>query len=152
MKISENISWKSLKIFHENHWKYLMKIIKNISWKSLKIFDEGWRASCMMMWNTTEGGPCLLRPSGSRAADSPDPTHYTYDCVEGYDEHWQPRLRQSSAAHRSERSTGVVKDWHKDTVIGGAGTERIYYRWDHYIADSSPYNRSFPCMEATLMP
>ena len=55
----------------------------------------------MMMWNTTEGGPCLLRPSGSRAADSPDPTHYTYDCVEGYDEHWQPRLRQSSAAHRS---------------------------------------------------
>ena len=27
--------------------------------------QTGWRASCMMMWNTDEGGPCLLRPSGS---------------------------------------------------------------------------------------
>ena len=30
------------------------------------------------------------------------------------------------------------------------GTERIYYGWDRYIADASAYNRSFPCMEATL--
>ena len=59
--------------------------------------QTGWRASCMMMWNTTEGGPCLLRPSGSRAADSPDPTHSTYDCVEGYDESGKPILRQSRA-------------------------------------------------------
>ena len=32
-----------------------------------------------------------------------------------------------------------------------AGTEIIYYGWDHYIADASTYNRSFPCTEATLM-
>ena len=30
-----------------------------------------------------------------------------------------------------------------------AGTEIIYYGWDYYIADTSAYNRSFPCMEAT---
>ena len=28
-------------------------------------------------------------------------------------------------------------------------TERIFYGWDHYIADTSDYTRSFPCMEAT---
>ena len=50
----------------------------------------------MMMWDTTEGGPCLLRPSGSRAADSPDPEHETTNCVAGYDQDWQPILRQSS--------------------------------------------------------
>ena len=30
-----------------------------------------------------------------------------------------------------------------------AGTEIIYYGWDYYIADTSVYNRSFPCIEAT---
>ena len=30
-------------------------------------------------------------------------------------------------------------------VYRGAGTGRIYYRWDYYIADASAYNRSFPC-------
>ena len=59
--------------------------------------QTGWRASCMMMWDTTEGGPCLLRPSGSRAADSPDPSGQTKGCVEGYDENRRPILRQSSA-------------------------------------------------------
>ena len=33
-----------------------------------------------------------------------------------------------------------------------AGTERVYYGWDHYIADASTYHRFFSCMEATLMP
>ena len=47
--------------------------------------------------------------------------------------------------------TAQVRDSHKDTVIGDwwAGSEIIYYRWDHYIADASAYNRSLPCMEVT---
>ena len=59
--------------------------------------QTGWRASCMMMWDTPEGGPCVLRPSGSNAADSPDPSHATEECVEGYDEDWRPILRQGPA-------------------------------------------------------
>ena len=64
--------------------------------------QTGWRASCMMMWDTPEGGPCLLRPSGSRAADSPDPTHQSWDCVEGYEESGQPILRQRSPLRVSD--------------------------------------------------
>ena len=31
----------------------------------------GWRASCMYAWNTTEGGPCVLRPIPATAWDAP---------------------------------------------------------------------------------
>ena len=31
----------------------------------------GWRASCMYLWNTTEGGPCVLRPIPATAWDAP---------------------------------------------------------------------------------
>ena len=31
----------------------------------------GWRASCMYVWNTTEGGPCVLRPIPPTAWDAP---------------------------------------------------------------------------------
>ena len=57
--------------------------------------QTGWRASCMMMWNTTEGGPCFLRPTPSAAFDSPDPEHNTLECVDGIDEHWNPIIRDS---------------------------------------------------------
>ena len=33
-----------------------------------------------------------------------------------------------------------------------AGTKRIYYGWDHYIAGARVYKRSYPCREATFMP
>ena len=32
----------------------------------------GWRASCMYIWNTDEGGPCFLRPT-SDSFDAPNP-------------------------------------------------------------------------------
>ena len=35
--------------------------------------SKGWRASCMYMWNTTEGGPCVLRPILPTAWDAPNP-------------------------------------------------------------------------------
>jgi len=42
----------------------------------------GWRASCMYGWNTTEGGPCFLRPTGARSWDSPNPDKIIFDkCV-----------------------------------------------------------------------
>merc|ERR1712241_220587 len=50
-----------------------------------------------MGWNTKEGGPCLLRPSGANAADSPDPDHETWNCVTGYDQDWRPILKTESA-------------------------------------------------------
>ena len=33
----------------------------------------GWRASCMMAWNTTEGGPCVMRPIHPISWDAPAP-------------------------------------------------------------------------------
>ena len=38
----------------------------------------------MMMWNTTEGGPCVLRPTPANAFDSPNPDKMAvHNCVEG---------------------------------------------------------------------
>merc|ERR1712066_742836 len=50
------------------------------------IAQTGWRASCMYAWDTTEGGPCVLRPTGSLSADSPNPDKITYHkCVKEID-------------------------------------------------------------------
>merc|ERR1711892_1541771 len=47
------------------------------------VAQTGWRASCMMAWNTTEGGPCFLRPTPPSAFDSPNPHKMaTNQCVE----------------------------------------------------------------------
>merc|ERR1711892_50472 len=37
------------------------------------VAQTGWRASCMYAWNTTEGGPCFMRPPPATAADAPNP-------------------------------------------------------------------------------
>jgi len=37
------------------------------------VAQNSWRASCMMAWNTSEGGPCFLRPTPASAFDSPNP-------------------------------------------------------------------------------
>jgi len=37
------------------------------------VAQTGWRASCMYAWNTTEGGPCFMRPTPATAADAPNP-------------------------------------------------------------------------------
>ena len=67
----------------------------------------------MYLWNTPEGGPCVLRPSGSRASDSPDPEHETQDCVEGYDEDWTPIISRSTS--------GCKNAWaDENNVIHGA--------------------------------
>ena len=40
------------------------------------------RASCMAHWNTTEGGPCFLRPTKASATDSPNPDKMAFPhCV-----------------------------------------------------------------------
>ena len=28
------------------------------------MINLGWRASCMYLWDTPEGGPCFMRPTG----------------------------------------------------------------------------------------
>jgi len=50
------------------------------------VAQNGWRASCMMAWNTTEGGPCFLRPTPASAFDSPNPDKMAFPhCVEKVD-------------------------------------------------------------------
>lgn len=67
----------------------------------------------MYAWDTPEGGPCLLRPSGSDSADSPDPTHHIYTCVTGYEQDGRPIL---DSAHRCRNA------WADDNnVIHDAG-------------------------------
>ena len=40
------------------------------------------RASCMAHWNTSEGGPCFLRPTKASATDSPNPDKMAFPhCV-----------------------------------------------------------------------
>ena len=76
--------------------------------------QTGWRASCMYNWDTPEGGPCLLRPSGSNSADSPDPTHETYTCVLGIAEDGRPIMDSNTARCRNAWADD-------DNVIQGAG-------------------------------
>ena len=45
--------------------------------------STGWRTSCMYLWNTTEGGPCVMRPIPDTSFDAPNPDKMTYfKCVD----------------------------------------------------------------------
>ena len=59
--------------------------------------------------------------------------HHSPPCSPVLPAKWRPRGPRLTWTHWNRR----------------AGTEIIYYGWDYYIADTSAYNRSFPCMEAT---
>ena len=61
-----------------------------------------------------------------KATDGPDPYHFTYHCVEGYDQDWKPILktdRMCSAAWADENNIihGAKYDgpWTEDPIIGG---------------------------------
>jgi hypothetical protein len=46
------------------------------------VAQTGWRASCMYSWDTPEGGPCFLRPTGAKSWDAPNPDKIIFDsCV-----------------------------------------------------------------------
>ena len=64
-----------------------------------------------------------------------------------------PRLNSSEV--RVSNLIRVESEIERKTLgqLGRHGNNLLWvHGWDHYIADTSPYNRSFPCMEATLMP
>jgi len=48
--------------------------------------QTGWRASCMYLWNTDEGGPCVLRPTSIDAFDNPAAGTNIKACVDYVDE------------------------------------------------------------------
>ena len=45
------------------------------------------RGSCMQMWNTTEEGPCFIRPTSAGDPENPtvDTNPMVYDCYDGED-------------------------------------------------------------------
>jgi len=72
----------------------------------------GWRASCMYVWNTTEGGPCFLRPTGSSPFDSPGKDFNTDNCVANVDANKKPVISTS------KKCSGAWAD--DDNIIHGA--------------------------------
>jgi len=53
------------------------------------IAQTGWRTSCMYLWNTDEGGPCVLRPTSQGAFDNPAAGSMSDDCVDYVDDSGQ---------------------------------------------------------------
>ena len=47
------------------------------------------RTSCMYLWNTDEGGPCVLRPTSQGAFDNPAAGSMSDDCVDYVDDSGQ---------------------------------------------------------------
>jgi len=82
----------------------------------------GWRASCMYLWNTTEGGPCVLRPIPVDSWDAPNPNNLgDRDCVTGIDENDQCIIDKSS--RRMQAICGKTK-CDADRIVSGAGKRR----------------------------
>merc|ERR1712226_1088145 len=53
------------------------------------VAQTGWRTSCMYLWNTDEGGPCVLRPTSQGAFDNPAAGSMSDDCVDYVDDSGQ---------------------------------------------------------------
>jgi len=49
------------------------------------VAQTGWRTSCFYLFNTTEGGPCLMRPMPPNSWDAPNPKELTNpQCIEDW--------------------------------------------------------------------
>jgi len=111
------------------------------------VAQNGWRASCMMAWNTTEGGPCFLRPTPATAFDSPNPDKMAFShCIE--------RVTSNGTCVKSTKYKSKCKNVYcdenniehgaalagKDPIIDGAWTENAEdQRWRH----SEGWNNQF---------
>ena len=90
----------------------------------------------MYSWDTIEGGPCVLRPVTDKAPDGPDPYHFTFYCVEGYDQDWKPILKTygtCSDAWADENNIihGAKYDgpWPEEYIIGGYNATDSMTHW-----------------------
>ena len=53
---------------------------------------RGWRVVCQTLWNTTEGGPCFMRPTQTGSFDTPNKGQLVVDCFDGLDEDGKPTV------------------------------------------------------------
>ena len=82
----------------------------------------GWRASCMYLWNTTEGGPCVMRPIAPDSWDAPNPNGLgDTSCVVGLDENDECVINTSS--RRMKRLCGNAK-CDEDRIVSGMSKKR----------------------------
>ena len=58
------------------------------------IASWGWRVSCGNAWNTTDGGPCVLRPTSAYHDDSPNPGVGIFNCYNGLDLEGKPKVTE----------------------------------------------------------
>ena len=101
----------------------------------------GWRASCMMAWDTPEGGPCVLRPTPNRAADAPDPTHTVNDCALPLDQ-WADDLK--AVASTSSKCAGASFD--ENNILRGAGYQQPMGEFNTPFSEDLPDNSEFTCV------
>jgi len=94
-----------------------------------------WRASCMMVWNTTMGGPCILRPTEISAPDGP----------------YKGRFQSPKCVTRVEEDGTCVIDkkskWCKNAYCDERGVimnSRMESKWTFY---EGPWRFSLPTRE-----
>ena len=96
MKIIRNISWKSSKLFHENHWEYFRSVVSPPQWRGVRevgvlaVCEGGRRQYSCGVWaqlcedartgKTTGPRPHLLSQDTSQA--SPVTTLIDFPCME----------------------------------------------------------------------
>ena len=77
-------------------------------------FDR--RASCSAGWNTTEGGPCVLRPTKPNQRDSPNPLVGAHRCFQNFvngkcTNKKTHLLCKNVVCHKNRTESGAKVDW-----------------------------------------
>jgi len=103
-----------------------------------------WRVSCNDAWNTTDHGPCVMRPTKTNSEGAPLQTESSWDCYGGIDKNGQikvnPNLAKFSACKNANftkegiqmggNPNGVVKGTAFNNAFGLPYEIGLYYKLD----------------------
>ena len=101
--------------FMAGNTTYFSTSVGDVNGNPLPTHD--WRVSCQPLWNTTEGGPCFMRPTSRVVPDGPIEDAGVYDCAESMDENGNIILKNTT---NKDRKNCVDATFDKNGIqIGG---------------------------------
>ena len=94
----------------------------------------------MFLWNTTEGGPCLLRPIRNQCWDSADPAHNIKDYCVGDMTTWGPDATPviTSKHCKPPKADGWIDTTDGNNILKGIPYMETFHKIDTPYADVDP--------------
>jgi len=95
--------------------------------------NNGWRVQCWHLWNTTEGGPCFMRPIKSNAWDAPNPGQEANEMC--FNQRWDASPSDGPCQINTSRCPDAYCD--ENNILRGARAQGVTQTYEGPYQDAS---------------